>query len=209
MGALPGFHCISVPQVTKSRFAPTRCYKGKTLVDTMVQTRGQQTGDQPPSGRVTLRGVTAEGDAASTTVTSGNTLKHAVSAPSAEHSASSCPEPLPAVLAGSGSGQEEAVSPLGAGAPTTVSISAPMGSSMQPLSVVSLAGDGAKMTDSPGDTKGCSGVEAAVGGLASAGHHALHSVPPCRNTGQSTNHIRGSEQWSCDYNELRFSEWCV
>ncbi len=53
----------------------------------MVQTRGQQTGDQSPSSCGALRGVTAEGDAASTTVTSGATLKPAVSVPSTEHSA--------------------------------------------------------------------------------------------------------------------------
>ncbi len=73
-----------------------RCHKGEILVDTMVQTRGQQTGDQSPSGHGALKGVNAEGDAASTAVTSGNTLKHAVSAPSTEYSA--------AVLAGIGSG---------------------------------------------------------------------------------------------------------
>ncbi len=64
-----------------------RCYKGETFVDAMVQTRGQQTGDQSPPVRATLRGSTAEGDAVATAVSSGNTLKHAVSAPSAEHSA--------------------------------------------------------------------------------------------------------------------------
>ncbi len=64
----------------------------------MVQTRGQQTGDQSPSSRGALRGVTAEGDAASTAVTSGATLKSAVSVPSTEASA--------AVLAGGGSGKD-------------------------------------------------------------------------------------------------------
>ncbi len=138
-----------------------------------MQTRGQQSGDQSPLGRGALRGITAEGDAVATAVSLGNTLKHGVSAPSTEHSA--------AVLAGGGSGQEEPVSPLGAGSPTPVSVSVPMGSSAHPLGVVSHAGDGARMTDSPRVTKGCSGIEGAVGGLASAAHPALYSVPPCRN----------------------------
>ncbi len=135
----------------------------------MVQTRGQQTGDQSPSGCGALRGVTAEADAASTDVTSGNTLKYAVSAPSAEHS--------PAVLAGGGSGWEEPVSLLGAVSPTTVSVSVPMGASAQPLGVISQAGNGVQMTDSQRVTKGCSGIDGAVGSLANAGHHALYSVP--------------------------------
>ncbi len=37
------------------------------------------------------------------------------------------------------------------------------------------------MTDSPRGTKGCSGIEGALGCLASAGHHALYSVPSHRN----------------------------
>ena len=49
-GAHPGFHCVSVPRVTKSRFAAMRCYKGEILVDAIVQTRGQETGDQTPPG---------------------------------------------------------------------------------------------------------------------------------------------------------------
>ena len=81
----------------------------------MVPTRGQQAGDQSPSSRGALRGVTAEGDAASTAVTSGATLKPAVSVPSTEHSA--------AVLAGGGSGRDGPVSPLGAGSPNTISVS--------------------------------------------------------------------------------------
>ncbi len=104
-GARPGFHCSSVPRVIKSHFAGMLCYKGEILVDAMVQTRGQQTGDQSPSGHGALRGITAEGHTASPAVTSGNTLKHTVSAPSTEHSA--------AVLAGGGSGREEPVSPAG------------------------------------------------------------------------------------------------
>ncbi len=150
-----------------------RCYKGEALVDAMVQTRGQQTGDQYPSGRGALRGITAEGEAASTAVTSGDTLKHAVSVPSAEHST--------AVLAGCGSGRDEPVCPVGAGSPTMVSISVPMGASTQPLGVISHAGNGVQMTASQRVTKGCSGIDGAVGGLASAGHHALYSVPPHRN----------------------------
>ncbi len=85
----------------------------------MVQTIGQQTGDQSPPSHSALWGVTAEGDAASTAVTSGATLKHTVSVPSTEHSA--------AVLVGSGAGRDEPVSSLGAGSPTTISVSAPIG----------------------------------------------------------------------------------
>ena len=64
----------------------------------MVQTRGQQSGDQSTLSRGTLRAVTAEGDAAATAVTSGAALKPAVSVLSTEHSA--------AVLAGGGSGRD-------------------------------------------------------------------------------------------------------
>ncbi len=126
----------------------------------MMQTRGQQTGNQSPSVSGTLRGITAEGDAASTAVTSECTLKHAVSTPSSEHSA--------AVLAGGGSGRDEPVSPLGAGSPTTISVSVPMGMSAQPLGLVSQAENGVQMTDGQRVTKGCSGIDRAVGGLASA-----------------------------------------
>ncbi len=132
----------------------------------MVQTRGQQTGDQSPPGRGALRGVTAEGDAVATTVSSGNTLKHAVSA---EHSA--------AILADGGSGRDDPVSPAGAGSPTSASVSVPRGVSAHPLGIVSQAGDGARMTDSPRVTEGCSGIDVAVGGVASAAHHALYSAP--------------------------------
>ena len=65
----------------QSRFTAFRCYKGEFFVDAMVQTRGQQTGDQSPPGCSTLWGVTVKEDAVATTVSSGNTLKHAVSAP--------------------------------------------------------------------------------------------------------------------------------
>ena len=146
-----------------------RCYKGETLVDAMVQTRGQQTGDQSPSVRGVLWGFTAKGDTVSTAVTSGNILKPAVSGPSAEHSA--------AVLAG----RDEPVSPLGAGSPTTISVSAPTGVSVLPLGVVSQAGNGVQMTDSQRVSKGCSDINGAIGGLANTGHHALYSVPPHRN----------------------------
>ena len=119
----------------------------------MVQTRGQQTGDQSPLDRGTLWGVTAEGDAASTAATSGSTLKHAVSVPSAEHST--------AVLVGGGSGRDEPVSPLGAGSPTTLGVSVPMGASAQPLGVIPQAGNVVQMTDSQRVTKGCSGIDGA------------------------------------------------
>ncbi len=66
---------------------------------------------------VSLRGVTAEGDVVATTVSSRNTLKHAVPAPSTEHSV--------AVLAGGGSGREGPVSSAGAGTTTPVSVSIP------------------------------------------------------------------------------------
>ncbi len=58
-------------------FAASHYYKGEILGDAMVQTIGQQTKDQCPPGRGALQGVTAEGDAVATTVSSGNTLKHA------------------------------------------------------------------------------------------------------------------------------------
>ncbi len=89
--------------------------------------------------------------------------------PSAEYSA--------AILAGGGSGREEPVSPLGAGSPTPASVSVPKGANEHPLGILSHAEDGARMTDSPRVPKGCSGIEGAVGGLASAAHHALYSVP--------------------------------
>ncbi len=95
----------------------------------MVQTRGQQSQDQPPSAHGALRGVTGEGDAASMAVISGNTLKHAVSVPSTEHSA--------AILAGGGSERDGPVSLVVTGSPTTISMSDPMGTSVLPLGVVS------------------------------------------------------------------------
>ncbi len=52
----------------------------------MVQTTGQQAGDQSPLGSGALRGVTAERDAVAKTVCSRNALKHTVPAPSADHS---------------------------------------------------------------------------------------------------------------------------
>ncbi len=133
----------------------------------MVQTRGQQTGDQSPPGRGALWGITAEGDVVAITVSSGNTLKHAVSAPSAEHS--------------SGSGWEGPVSPAATGSPTPASVSVPRGMSTHPLGIVFQDGDGARMTDSPRVTKSCSGIEGVVGGVASAAHYALYSAPPRRH----------------------------
>ncbi len=138
----------------------------------MVQTRGQQTRDQSPSSRGALRGVTAEGNAASTTVTSGATLKHAVPVPSTEHSA--------AVLVGGGSGRDGPVSPLGAGSPDTISVSIPMGTSALTKGVVSKAGDGVQMTDSQGVTQSCPVIDRAIGGSANASHHVLYSAPPSR-----------------------------
>ncbi len=52
----------------------------------MVQTRGQQARDQSPLDSGTLRGITAEGDIVTTTVCSGNALKHTVPAPGADYS---------------------------------------------------------------------------------------------------------------------------
>ncbi len=117
----------------------------------MVQTRGQQTEDQSPSSCGTLWGVTAEGDAASAAVTSGATLKPAVSVPSTEHSA--------AVLAGGGSGWDGPVSPLGAGSSNTISVSAPMGVRALTTGIASKAGDGS----------------------VNAGHHVLYSALLSRN----------------------------
>ncbi len=139
----------------------------------MVQTSGQQTGDKSPSGRGILQGVTAECDTFATSVSSGNTLKYAVSAPSTEHSAT-----IPEI---SGSGREGLVSPAGAGSPTLASVSIPRGIIAHPLGIVSQARNGARMTDSPRATEGCSGIEGAVGGVASAAHHALYSAPPRRH----------------------------
>ena len=93
--------------------------------------------------------------------------------PSTEHSA--------AGLAGGGSGRDEPVSPLGAGSPTTMSMSAPMGASAHLSGVVLQAENGVQMTGSQRVTQGCSDIDRAVGGLASAGHHALYSVPSHRN----------------------------
>ncbi len=53
----------------------------------MVQTRGQQAGNQSPLGNGALSGITAEGDEVATTVCSGNALKHTVPAPDADHNA--------------------------------------------------------------------------------------------------------------------------
>ncbi len=81
-------------------------------------------------------------------VSSGNTLKHVVSTPSAEHSAT--------VPRGACSGQEGLVSPEGTGSPTQAGVSvcenghecidgvsAPRGVIAHPLGAIPLAGDGA------------------------------------------------------------------
>ncbi len=101
----------------------------------MAQTRGQQTGDRSPPGRGALLGVIAEDDVVATTVSSGNTLKHAFSVPSTEHGA--------AIPDGGGSGREGPLSPAGTGSPTPASVSGPRGVSTYPLGIVSQAGDGA------------------------------------------------------------------
>ena len=150
-----------------------RCYKGENIVDAMVQSRGQQTRDQSPSSRGALRGVTAEGDAASTAVTSGATLKPAVLVPSTEPSA--------AVLAGGGSGRDEPVSLLGAGSSHPISVSAPMGTSVLTTGIAPQAGDGIQMTDGPRVSQGCPVVNGAMAGSANAGPHVLYRAPPPRN----------------------------
>ncbi len=139
----------------------------------MVQTRGQQTGDQSPSSHGALRGVTAEGDAASTAVTSGSALKPAVSVPNTEHSA--------AVLAGGSSGWDGPVSQLGAGSPTTICVSAPMAASALITGIISEAGDGVQMTDSQRVIQCCPVIDRAIGSSANAGHQVLYSALPPRN----------------------------
>ncbi len=139
----------------------------------MVQTRGQQTRDQSPSGHGALWGVTAEGDVVTTTVSSGNTLKDAFSVPSAEHSTN--------IHAGVGAGWEGLVSPVGTGSLTQVSVSIPRGMSAHPLGIVSQVGDGARMTDRSPATESCSGIEGAVASVASTAHNAPYSTPPHRH----------------------------
>ena len=139
----------------------------------MVQTRGQQTGDQSPSSRGALRGVTAEGDAASTAVTSGVTLKPAVSVPSTEPSA--------AVPAGGGSGRDGPVSPQGAGTSHTVSANAPTSASAHTLDATPRIGDSVQLTDAPRSVQGCSVTAGAMGSSASAGPHVLYQALPPRN----------------------------
>ncbi len=139
----------------------------------MVQTRGQQTGDQSPSSRSALRGVTAEGDAASIAVTSGATLKPAVSVPSTEPSA--------AILMGGGSGRAGPVSPQGAGSSHTISVSAAMGPSELAMGVTPKAGDGVQMTDGPRVSQSCPVIDGAMGGSANADPHILYQAPLPRN----------------------------
>ncbi len=139
----------------------------------MVQTRGQQTGDQSPSSRGALRGVTAEGDAASTGVTSGATLKPAVLVSSTEPSA--------AVLAGSSVGRDGPVSSQGAGSSHTISVSASMGASALATSVPPRAGDGVQMTDAPRSVQGCFVTAGAMGNSANADPHVLYQALLPRN----------------------------
>ena len=139
----------------------------------MVQTRGQQSGDQSPSSRGALRGVTAEGDAVSIAVTSGVTLKPAASVPNTATSA--------AVLAGSSAGRDSSVSPLGAGASHTISVSTPMGASALATSVPPRTGDGFQLTDTPRVVQGCSVTAGAKGSSASAGSHILYQALTPRN----------------------------
>ncbi len=62
MGGLVRDYRVSVPTGYQSRFAASCCYKGEIFVDAMVQTRGQQTGDQSLPGHGALQRVTAEGE---------------------------------------------------------------------------------------------------------------------------------------------------
>ncbi len=82
---------------------------------------------------------------------------------------------------GVGAGREGLVSPAGTGSPTQTSMSVPRSMSAQPLGAVSQVGDGANMTGNLRETKICSGIEGAVGSVASTAHHALYSAPPCRH----------------------------
>ena len=70
----------------------------KALYDAIVQTTGQDAGDQSPndSSDVALRGVTAEGDTGTTTPYSGSPLKSAV--PSASTPSGVCTEGVNAAL---------------------------------------------------------------------------------------------------------------
>ncbi len=174
-----------------------RCYKGETFVDAMVQIRRKQTGDQSPPGCGALWCIAAKGDVVATTVSLGNTLKHAVSAPSAEHSAT--------VPMGVGAEREDLVSPAGTGSPTQTSTSVLRGVSAHSLGAISPAGDRANMTDNLRKTEGCSDIKRAVG----------QHCPQCtlqRSTVQtpcwSANIFRGSGQWRGDC-ELRFSGRCA
>ncbi len=53
--------------------------------------------------------------------------------------------------------------------------------SAHPLGIISQAEDGARMTDSPRVSEGCSGINGVIGGVASTAHHALYSAPPRRH----------------------------
>ncbi len=82
----------------------------------MVQSRGQQAGDQYRLGSGTLRDITTEEEAVARTVCSGNALKHTVPAPGADHSANA--------LWGVRADKESLASRKGADSPTHVRVSA-------------------------------------------------------------------------------------
>ncbi len=179
----------------------------------MVQTRGQQNGDQSPPGCGTLWGVTAEGDVVATTVSSGNTLKHAVSAHSAEHIAT-VPRGMCAgqeglvFLAGTGSSTQAGVSVRENGRECVDGVNVPRGISAHPLGAVPHAGDSAGVTDSLRETGGCSGMEGAVSGVTSSANNTPCSAPPCRHPFWPANSLQGSGQWRGDC-EYRFAQLCV
>ncbi len=129
--------------------------------------------DQSPSSRGALQGVTAEGDAASTAVTSGATLKPAVSVSSTESSTF--------VLTDGGSGRDGPVTLLGAGSSHATSVSAPMGANALTTSVTPRAGEGVQMTDTPWVFQGCSVTDEAMGSSANDGPHVLQQAPWPRN----------------------------
>ena len=165
----------------------------------MVQTRGQQTGDQSPSSRGALRGVTAEGNAASTAATSGATLKPAVSVPSTEHSA--------AILAGGGFGRDGPVSPLGAGSLDTISMSAPMGASAhngRRFKSLRWRPDDRQPTGDP--RLPCH--QRSDRWLGQRRPSRSIQCTAAQKPNQLTNYLWGSEQRSC-YHELRFTERCA
>ncbi len=117
------------------------------------------------------------------TACSCNTLKHIVSAPSADHSAN-----IPWVTHAE---QEGLVSPEGAGSPTQASMGArengleradgmsvPQGMNAYLLGAAPHARDGTGVTDSLRETGSCAGMEGAVGGINSAANSTLYSAQP-------------------------------